>query len=93
MNMSYPAFLKKLSLRNFRSIKNETIVLPNPMFLVGQNDTGKTNILEALSFLSDCMSLPLQTAVDSRGGFNYLSHLHSPGEPYEAPVYVRADFF
>ena len=91
--MSRQPFLQKLSLRNFRSIKNEVIVFPNPLFLVGRNDTGKTNILEALSFLSDCMSLPLQTAVDNRGGFNHLSYLHSFGEPYEAPIHVRADFF
>lgn len=65
--MSRLPFLQKLYLRNFRSIQDEAIVFPNPLFLVGRNDTGKTNVLEALSFLSDCMSLPLQTAVDSRG--------------------------
>jgi predicted ATPase len=91
--MSRLPFLQKLSLRNFRSIKSETIHFPNPLFLVGRNDTGKTNILEALSFLSDCMSLPLQTAVDSRGGLTSLSHLHAMGDPYEAPIYIRADFF
>lgn len=91
--MSRRPFLQKLSLHNFRSIKSENIVFTNPLFLVGRNDTGKTNILEALSFLSDCMGVPLQTAVDSRGGFSNLSHLHSAGEPYEAPIYVRADFW
>ena len=90
--MGRQPFLQQLSLRNFRSIKNESILFPNPLLLVGRNDTGKTNILEALSFLSDCMSLPLQTVVDSRGGFSYLSYLHSSGEPYEAPIYLRADF-
>jgi len=90
--MNRQPFLHKLSLRNFRSIKDESITFANPLFLVGRNDTGKTNILEALSFLSDCMSLPLQTAVDSRGGFSYLTHLHSSGEPYEASVYIRAEF-
>ncbi len=91
--MSRKPFLQKLSLRNFRSVKDEVIVFPNPLFLVGRNDTGKTNVLEALSFLSDCMGLPLRTAVDSRGGFSRLSHQHSAGEPEEAPIYVRADFF
>ena len=90
--MSRQPFLKQLSLRNFRSIKSESIAFPNPLFLVGRNDTGKTNILEALSFLSDCMSLPLQTAVDSRGGFSYLSYRHAMGEPYEVSIHVRADF-
>ena len=90
--MSRPPFLQKLSLRNFRSIQDEVIVFPNPLFLVGRNDTGKTNVLEALSFLSDCMSQPLQTAVDSRGGFSSLSYLHEIGQPYEAPIHVRAEF-
>lgn len=90
--MSRLPFLQKLYLRNFRSIQDEAIVFPNPLFLVGRNDTGKTNVLEALSFLSDCMSLPLQTAVDSRGGFSALSYLHEIGQPYEAPIHVRADF-
>jgi len=91
--MSRRPFLQKLSLHNFRSVKNESIIFPNPLFLVGRNDTGKTNILEALSFLSECMSLPLQTAVDSRGGFGSLSYLHSEGEPYEASIHLRVDFF
>ena len=90
--MKHKPFLRKLSLQNFRSIKEETIIFPNPLFLVGRNDTGKTNILEALSFISDCMSLPLQAIVDSRGGFSSLSHLHSSGQPYEAPIFVRVDF-
>ena len=91
--MSSRPFLQKLTLHNFRSIQNETIHFSNPLFLVGRNDTGKTNILEAVSFLAECTKRSLQTAVEFRGGFGSLSYLHGIGKPYEAPIHLRADFW
>ncbi len=46
--------LKKAVIKNFRSIKNAKIDFePNCRILVGINESGKSNILKAMSFLSE----------------------------------------
>ena len=40
--------IQRLSIKNFRSIKELVIELPNVCALVGPNNAGKTNILEAM---------------------------------------------
>ena len=62
-----PVFIEKLHLRNFRSVRSETITFDNPLFLVGRNGSGKSNLLDALAFLSECMVAPMQTVVNRRG--------------------------
>ncbi len=49
------AIIRRVSLSNFRSYKSARIDLPGdarPIILTGENGAGKTNVLEALSFLS-----------------------------------------
>jgi putative ATP-dependent endonuclease of the OLD family len=40
--------IKTLSIKNFRSIKELVLELPNVCAFVGPNNAGKTNILEAI---------------------------------------------
>jgi predicted ATPase len=92
--MSRKPFIEKLHLRNFKSIQDEIVTFSNPLILVGRNDSGKTNFLNALSFLSECMESPLRAVVERLGGFTQLSNIHNIGldTSYEAHVYLRADF-
>lgn len=60
--------VKSLILKRFRSIQAEEVTLDNPTFLVGRNGSGKSNLVDAFSFLSDAMTQPLQAAFDKRGG-------------------------
>jgi predicted ATPase len=60
--------ITRLTLANFRSIRDDAFDLANPLFLVGKNGAGKSNVIDAFSFLSDCMSQPLQSVFDKRGG-------------------------
>lgn len=49
--------IKKIEIRNFRSIENITVDFKeNPRVLVGINESGKTNILEALRLISSDFS-------------------------------------
>ena len=66
--------LRKLVLKRFRSIHDESVELDNPTFIVGQNGSGKSNFVDALSFLADAMTLPLQAVLDNRGGLFSVAH-------------------
>jgi predicted ATPase len=49
-----------------------SINLSNPTFFVGRNGAGKSNITDALSFLSDAMNFQLRWAIERRGGMQAL---------------------
>lgn len=88
--MSKPLFIEKLHLRNFRSIRSETLSFDNPLFLVGRNGTGKSNLVEAFTFLADCMRLPLRSVVEERGDLLRIGNARTPSHaPY---VGLRVDF-
>ena len=69
--------LERLKLFGFRSFNFEDVSLENPMLLVGQNGSGKSNFTDSLAFLSDAMRRPLQEVVDARGGFSAVAHRSS----------------
>ena len=60
--------LKSLIVKRFRSIPAETVTFDNPTFLVGRNGSGKSNFRDAVDFLAEAMSSPLQSVFDRRGG-------------------------
>ncbi|MDP2359740.1 MAG: AAA family ATPase [bacterium] len=62
--------IRRLSLLRFRSLEQAEIDFHNPLFLVGKNGAGKSNILKALRFISDCMSQPLESVIENQGGLN-----------------------
>ena len=78
--MSVP-MLKHLQLDNYRSFRSESVDLENPTFLVGQNGAGKSNFVDAISFLAEAMSLSLRTAFKRRGGFERIVHRRG-GRPH-----------
>ena len=52
--MSYRALIRKIRIKNFRSIVDETLKLENFNVFVGLNDCGKSNVLKALNlFFND----------------------------------------
>lgn len=72
-------FLKSLSLHGFRSVRDTRIDFSNPTFLVGRNGAGKSNLVDALTFLADAMSSPLSAVVSRRGGLAALGHRNGRG--------------
>ena len=61
-------FLKKISLLNFKNIEQAELALCRGVnCLVGDNGAGKTNVIDAVYYLSMCKSsLPMTDAVYSR---------------------------
>lgn len=48
--------INRIHIKNFRSIVDETIELSNYNFLVGKNDSGKSNVLKALNLFFNGMT-------------------------------------
>ena len=84
------AKLRRLTLQRFRSVRGATVEFDNPTFLVGQNGAGKSNIVDALSFLADAMALPLSAVMDKRGGVGALVH-RSTGRGRVADMGLRVE--
>src|SRR5580700_5136066 len=83
--------ITRLTLDNFRSIRQDSFYLPNPLFLVGKNGAGKSNVIDAFSFLSECMSQPLQSVLDKRGGMDAVRH-HAGARGYQGNIAINVEF-
>jgi len=67
--MALPFMIRRVELRNYRSIEHCDVELGPLMFLVGPNASGKSNFLDALRFVADCLDTSVDQALRSRGGF------------------------
>ncbi len=65
-----PPFLRRVRIRDYKSIGFCDVRLHPLTFLVGRNAAGKSNFLDALAFLRDVMAVGVGEAVKSRGGWN-----------------------
>lgn len=62
--------ITQVHVEGFRSLKNLTVNLEPVTVLVGPNGSGKTSFVDALSFLSQCVSDSPDQAFKNRGGFD-----------------------
>ncbi len=82
--------LAELTLRRFRSFRSAAVRFGNPLFLVGRNGAGKSNLADALSFLGEAMELPLSAVCERRGGMSVVGHRSSArGRPANMGFRVR----
>ena len=66
--MNSPAFLKRVTIRNYKSIAKCDVALRPLTFLIGANGSGKSNFLDALHFVRDALASSLDNALQERGG-------------------------
>ena len=66
--------IRHLALKNWRNFKSVEIDVPDRLFVVGPNASGKSNLLDALRFLRDVAAVGggLQQAVRQRGGLGHV---------------------
>lgn len=81
--MENPPILKTLILENFRGFAREAVHFDNPTFLVGRNGSGKSNLLDALSFLTQAMVLPPVGLIGERGGMSTVVHRANPRRSHQ----------
>lgn len=65
--------ITKLKVRNYKSLRDVEIELGKFNVFIGPNNSGKSNILDCLYFLSDASRRPLQDLLRERGGFERLT--------------------
>jgi AAA15 family ATPase/GTPase len=74
--------IKKLHIKNFKSIADLEIIEPNPFTVfVGPNGSGKSNIFEALEFF--CSSLDVSTKLKLFGGEEELKSFRNNDIQYQ----------
>jgi len=78
--MTDPVFLRRVVLRNYKSIAACSVKLGPITFLVGPNGAGKSNFLDALRLLTEALSTSLEHALRDRGGIGEVRR-RSSGHP------------
>lgn len=82
--------IRKLTVSRFRSLgKDVTLELGALTVLVGQNGAGKSNTIDALVFLADCVTLGLEGAITKRGGIQAIRHAGGQGRAFDVRLEVE----
>lgn len=77
-------YIKELSIRNFKSIKEALISFSPLGMIVGANAAGKSNLINVLRFIQDIVCDGVDSAVALQGGMTYLANACLPkGQPIE----------
>jgi len=82
-------FIRKLVVRNFKSIATCDVELSPLTVLVGRNGSGKSNFLDAIHFVADGLQTSLDHAIKARGGIDAVRR-RSTGHPRNFAI--RVDF-
>lgn len=78
--MTNSVFLKRVVIRNYKSIAQCDVRLGALTWLVGANGSGKSNFLDALHFVRDSIDNSLENALRERGGISEVRR-KSSGHP------------
>ena len=75
-------FIKKVSIRNFKSIKETDIYFAPFTMIVGSNASGKSNLINVFRFIGSIATDGIDNAIALQGGIPYLANANMPkGEP------------
>lgn len=84
--------IRRLRASRFRSLgKDVTVDFGALTVLVGQNGAGKSNTIDALVFLADCMQIGLEGAITKRGGIQAVRHAGSQGRSFDVNLHVEVE--
>lgn len=78
-------FLRRVSIRNYKSIGACDVRLGAFTLLVGRNGAGKSNFLDALSFVADALQTSLEHALKQRSGIHEVRRI-SAGHPHNVGI-------
>jgi predicted ATPase len=81
--------LEKLSIENYKSIRQQTLELGKLNVFIGGNGSGKSNLISVFRFLREIVTHNLQGYVAVKGGADALLHL---GQKQSRSMSFRLDF-
>jgi energy-coupling factor transporter ATP-binding protein EcfA2 len=82
-------FIKRVRLKNYKSIAASDVRLSPLTVLVGPNGSGKSNFLDALAFVARALDTNLSTAVQERGGLpEFLRRVPAPTDSFSIDLDV-----
>lgn len=81
-----PNRISRLAISNYRSLgRNQEVPLRSFTVLVGLNGSGKSNVVDVVSFVRDAMHMGLSGAITDRGGIAAVRRWSS-GAPYNVSI-------
>lgn len=95
MSSKPEAVITRVRASNFRSIESLDLQLGPLNVLVGQNGVGKSNIIDVLRFVRDCVTRSVDQALLDRGGMTAVRRfaLRSPAEDVAIELDCTVDCF
>jgi len=81
--------LTKLYIHNYKSFYNTTIELDKINIVVGENNSGKSNLIDVLEFIDIAMSKDIERAISDKGGYDKIRNYSIVGED---KIIIRATF-
>lgn len=81
--------LKSVHIQHYKSLADVHIKINPITLLVGQNGSGKSNIIDALRFVKDAVTYGLDHAISDRGGIEVLRQ-YAPTRPYN--IFFNLEF-
>jgi len=83
-------FVRRISLRNYKSIGQCDVEVGRLTLVVGRNGAGKSNFLDSLRFIVDSLESSLDHALRSRGGLDGVRR-KSTGHPHNFTIGVELE--
>lgn len=84
--------IENVRLKNFKVFQDLEITnLPQLVFFVGANGTGKSTLFEVFGFLKDALENNVRTALQKRGGYREMVTRGHEGEAIEIEIQFRLE--
>ena len=85
------SIIRRVQIKDFRSIGACDVALQPLVFLVGPNGGGKSNFLDALRFVGDSLTVTVEQALRDRGGIQEVRR-RSEGHPTHILISLEGEF-
>jgi predicted ATPase len=80
-------YLRKVEIRNYKSLGQISVTLEPFTVFVGPNGAGKSNFIDALTFVQECLAESIELAFKNRGGIGAVRR-RSGGHPTHIGVHL-----
>src|SRR3546814_4878669 len=82
--------IKNITVNHFKSLESCSIDFEDVTVFVGPNSAGKSNVVDAIRFVTDALKNGLDRAVSDRHGINSIKQW-SPTRPYQVSISLNVE--